>query len=142
MNSQYVGFFNPMLIIGVIAGLATLLITVGFWWWWPKREIGRLSPMIFDSAARANAEDNIRKTIGQLLGGAAVLLGAALAYLQFTKQQEASQQQFLEQQQASRDLMVGRLNSAEPSREPATIRRSEAAGDLVVLIDRFCPLAH
>jgi hypothetical protein len=37
--------------------------------------------------------------------------------------------------------MVGPLNSAEPSREPATIRWSEAAGGLVVLIDRFLPLS-
>jgi hypothetical protein len=39
-----------------------------------------------------------------------------------------------------RTTIVGRLNSAEPSREPATIRRS-AAGGLVVLIDWFCPEA-
>jgi Pentapeptide repeats (8 copies) len=73
--------------------------------------------MIFDSAARANAEDNIRKTAGQLLGGAAVLIGTALAYLQFSQQQqtsqrqfsqqqETSQKQFLQQQQASRDLLI------------------------------------
>jgi hypothetical protein len=37
--------------------------------------------------------------------------------------------------------MVGRLNSAEAPREPATIRRSEVAGGLVLLIDRFCPMS-
>jgi uncharacterized protein YjbI with pentapeptide repeats len=101
MNLPHLGFLNPLLIIKVTAGLAVLLVAVGFWWWWPKREIGRLRPMIIDSAARANAEDNIRKTIGQLLGGAAVLIGAALAYLQFTEQQQTSQRQFLQQQQTS-----------------------------------------
>jgi uncharacterized protein YjbI with pentapeptide repeats len=62
--------------------------------------------MIFDSADRSNAEDNFRKTIGQLLGGAAVLIATALAYVQFTQQQQAAQQQFTEQQRASRDLLI------------------------------------
>jgi hypothetical protein len=62
--------------------------------------------MIFDSADRSNAEDNFRKTISQLIGGAAVLIGTALAYVQFTQQQQAAQQQFTEQQRASRDLLI------------------------------------
>ena len=36
-------------------------------------------------------EDNYRKTVGQALGGIVVLLGAGLAYLQFSQQQRASQ---------------------------------------------------
>jgi hypothetical protein len=48
-----------------------------------------------DPKARADIEDNFCKTIGQLIGGAAVLIGAGLAYLQFTQQQ-----------QASRDLLI------------------------------------
>ena len=48
-----------------------------------------------DPKARADAEDNFRKTVGQVLGGAAVLIGAGVAYLQFTQQQ-----------QASRDLLI------------------------------------
>jgi hypothetical protein len=59
-----------------------------------------------DPKARADIEDNFRKTIGQLLGGAAVLIGAALAYMQFTQQQQTAQRQFREQQQASRDLLI------------------------------------
>jgi hypothetical protein len=43
---------------------------------------------IRDAKARADVEDNFRKTMGQLLGGAAVLLGAGFAYLQFQQQQE------------------------------------------------------
>jgi Pentapeptide repeats (8 copies) len=42
-----------------------------------------------------NAEDNIRKTIGQLFGGIAVLIGAWIAY-----------QQFIQQQQSSHDLLI------------------------------------
>jgi hypothetical protein len=56
--------------------------------------------------APRRVEDNFRKTIGQLLGGAAVLLGAVLAYLQFSQQQQTSQQQFSRQQQASRELLI------------------------------------
>jgi len=46
------------------------------------------------------------RRVGQLLGGAAVLIGAAFAYLQFTQQQRESHQQFTQQQQASRDLLI------------------------------------
>jgi uncharacterized protein YjbI with pentapeptide repeats len=79
-------------IVSVIAavGIAALL---GAWWlWWrlPKRQVNRLRLTIRDPKARADVEDNFRKTIGQLLGGAAVLIGAVLAYLQFSQQQLAS----------------------------------------------------
>jgi uncharacterized protein HemX len=83
-----------------------VLLAVGFWWWWPKRQVNRLRLTIRDPKAHADVEDNLRKTIGQLLGGAAVLICAGLAYLQFSQQQQASQQQFLQQQQASRDLLI------------------------------------
>jgi hypothetical protein len=45
---------------------------------------------IRDPKARADVEDNFRKTVGQGLGGAAVLIGAGFAYLQFSQQQQAS----------------------------------------------------
>jgi hypothetical protein len=116
MDFSQVKFVSPQLVAGVIAGLVALL---GAWWlWWrlPKREVERLRPMIFNSAARANAEDNIRKTIGQLLGGAAVLIGAALAYLQFTQQQQASRDLFISnqvskgfEQLGNRETVVARL---------------------------------
>jgi hypothetical protein len=54
----------------------------------------------------ADVEDNFRKTLGQLLGGAAVLIGAGLAYMQFQQQQQASYRQFQEQQQAAHDLLI------------------------------------
>ena len=74
--------------LAVAVGLATF----AWWLWWrlPKRQVNRLSLKIRDAKARADVEDNFRKTIGQLLGGAAVLGGAGLAYLQFMQQQRAS----------------------------------------------------
>jgi hypothetical protein len=70
--------------LGIGIGVA---VVGGAWWlWWrlPKRQVDRLSLKIRDPKARADVEDNFRKTIGQLLGGAAVLIGAGLAYLQFS----------------------------------------------------------
>ncbi len=73
--------------------LGALALLWGAWWvWWrlPKRQVHRLRLSIRDPKARADVEDNIRKTVGQLIGGAAVLVGAGFAYLQFTQQQRAS----------------------------------------------------
>ena len=102
----------PVAAAAVVPAAAVALAAAvlwGAWWlWWrvPKRQVDRLRLTIRDPKARADVEDNIRKTIGQLLGGTAVLLGAALAYLQFTQQQQTSQRQFTQQQQASRDLLI------------------------------------
>ena len=76
--------------------LAALLFAI-WWLWWrlPQRQVARLALKIRDPKARADTEDNFRKTVGQALGGAAVLIGAGAAYLQFTQQQ-----------QAARDLLI------------------------------------
>jgi hypothetical protein len=107
-------------------------VVYGAWWlWWrlPKRQVDRLA--LPSTKESADAEDNFRKTIGQLLGGAAVLIGAGFAVFQFLaqqqaaqeqqqtsqnqflqqqqaaqKQQQANQQQFSEQQQAAHDLLI------------------------------------
>jgi uncharacterized protein YjbI with pentapeptide repeats len=74
-----------------LAVLAALLLAVAIWWlWWrlPRREVARL--WLDDPKARADVEDNFRKTVGQALGGIAVLLGVGLAYLQFSQQQQSS----------------------------------------------------
>jgi hypothetical protein len=77
---------------------ASWVLLAAIWWlWWrlPKRQVRSLDIQIHDPKARADTEDNFRKTVGQALGGAAVLIGAGAAYLQFTQQQ-----------QASRDLLI------------------------------------
>jgi uncharacterized protein YjbI with pentapeptide repeats len=105
-------WFDPINIAVAIV-LAAAVIFGAWWLWWrlPKRQVDRLRLTIRDPKARADVEDNYRKTIGQLLGGAAVLIGAALAYMQFTQQQQTSQHQFSLQQQASRDLLISNLIS-------------------------------
>ena len=79
-------------IVVAIAADAALVLLAGIWWlWWrlPQRQVARLSLKFRDPKARADTEDNFRKTVGQALGGAAVLIGAGAAYLQFTQQQQA-----------------------------------------------------
>jgi hypothetical protein len=66
--------------LGASAGAAALFW--GAWWaWWrlPKRQVDSLRLQIRDPKARADVEDNFRKTIGQVIGGATVLIGAGLA---------------------------------------------------------------
>jgi hypothetical protein len=114
----------PWMLIGA-SGAVTLSVLV-WWLWWrlPKRQVDRLSAAITDAKARTDVEDNFRKTAGQLLGGAAVLIGAAIAYVQFTQQQETARvqlrtsinqfaeqqktarEQSIEQQRAARDLLI------------------------------------
>jgi uncharacterized protein YjbI with pentapeptide repeats len=82
----------PVLLIWwsyMLAGAIGVAVLGAWWLWWrlPKWQVDDLGLTIYE---RANAEDNFRKTAGQLLGGTAVLAGAAFAYLQFTQQQQAA----------------------------------------------------
>jgi hypothetical protein len=100
----------------IAIAIVALAILWGIWWlWWrlPRRQVTRLSIQIPDPKARADAEDNFRKTVGQALGGAAVLIGAGAAYLQFSQQQQTASDQIAAQQQAaevsrkvSQDLLI------------------------------------
>jgi hypothetical protein len=88
---------------GAIAAIAALALLWGLWWlWWrlPKRQVRKLD--LHDPKDRVDVEDDFRKTIGQALGGAAVLIGAGFAYLQFIDQQQATHDQL----QASHDLLI------------------------------------
>ena len=76
-----------------IAVVVSVVAALAFWWWWPRWQVNRLALEIRDPKARADVEDKFRKTVGQLLGGAAVLFGAWLAFLQFSQQQQTAQSQ-------------------------------------------------
>jgi uncharacterized protein YjbI with pentapeptide repeats len=89
--------WNGWILIAIAIDAAVVLLAAIWWLWWrlPRRQVTRLSIQIPDPKERADVEDNFRKTVGQALGGAVVLIGAVVAYLQFTQQQ-----------QASRDLLI------------------------------------
>jgi hypothetical protein len=78
------------IVIAIVA--AILIAALCVWWWLPRWQVRKLTLQISDPKARADVEDNFRKTVGQALG-AAVLIGAGLAYLQFTQQQQATRDQ-------------------------------------------------
>jgi hypothetical protein len=84
------------LMIATAIALAPPLAYGAWWLWWrlPKWQLKSLEPEI-PTERRADVEDNFRKTAGQLIGGAAVLIGAGFALFQF-----------LQQQKASHDLMI------------------------------------
>jgi hypothetical protein len=74
---------------GIGVGTVTLVAgAVSLWWWFPKWQMRSITAA--DPKARADIEDNFRKTVGQALGGIAVLIGASVAYLQFIQQQQAA----------------------------------------------------
>jgi uncharacterized protein YjbI with pentapeptide repeats len=81
----------PTLAIALAVGIGVAILRSAFWFWWlmPKVHAGGLG--LNDAKARADVEDNFRKASGQLIGGAAVLVGAGFAYVQFLQQQQASQ---------------------------------------------------
>ena len=89
-----------------IAVVVSVIAALAFWWWWPRWQVNLLALEITDPKARADIEDKFRKTAGQLLGGAAVLFGAWLAFLPFSQQQQTAQSQIKQQQQAARDLLI------------------------------------
>jgi uncharacterized protein YjbI with pentapeptide repeats len=94
-----------------VAVIAALALLIWLWWQVPKWQMqGRI---FRGEKERADAEDNFRKTVGQALGGAAVLIGAGAAYLQFSQQQQTAYQQIITQQQVaensrktSQDLLI------------------------------------
>ncbi len=94
------------------------------WWFLPRWQANSLRDAIPDAKDRADVEDDFRKTVGQLIGGAAVLLTAGLAYWQ-------TQQTLIEtarQAEASRTAAQAQtqqtLHEAQLSREAAD-RQSE-----------------
>ena len=102
---------SPLLLVWwpwLLAGVGGAVVALGAWWlWWrlPKRQMRSITTG--DPKARADIEDKFRKTIGQLLGGAAVLIGAGFAYLQFTQQQRSAHDLLISNQVAKGFELLG-----------------------------------
>jgi uncharacterized protein YjbI with pentapeptide repeats len=92
----------PMVITLAAVGLAVVASLLWLWWWVPKWQMRSITAA--DPKARADIEDNFRKTIGQLIGGTMVLVGAGagavIAYLQLSQQQQASHELLISNQVA------------------------------------------
>ena len=106
-------------------GVAAALY-VAWWLWWrlPKRQTRRLN--LPDDKTRAEVEDNFRKTAGQLLGGAAVLIGAGFAYLQFTQQQRSAQDLLISNQVSKGFELLGNKEKRRRRFCSAAFTRSKA----------------
>ncbi len=82
------------------------LIALAAWWWVPKWKADGLSKMISDPKTLSDIEDSWRKTFTQLIGGAAVLVGAGLAYRGTQMTLQESYDRLRSEQQASKDQLV------------------------------------
>jgi uncharacterized protein YjbI with pentapeptide repeats len=95
--------------IDAIAATALLLFVLWIVWWklpqWQRDRFG-----LPDEKARADVEDNFRKTISQLIGGTAVLAGAVFAYMQFQQQQQSSHEVLISNQVAKGFEQLGSTN--------------------------------
>jgi hypothetical protein len=77
----------------VVIAVAAFLLMFEIWWmWWrlPKVMVSRLALKIRDPKARADVEDNFRKTIFQAITGAGAVIAAGFTYFQFLQQQKAA----------------------------------------------------
>jgi hypothetical protein len=81
---------------------AVVIAVAEVWWWVPRWQANSLRLQVRNAKDRADLEDSFRKSIGQLFGGAAVLIGAGFAYYQSQLAQQASQNQIA----ASRDQLI------------------------------------
>lgn len=91
------------------AAAAFIILAALLWWFVPKLQ---MRPIVLgDPKARADIEDNFRKTVGQALGGIAVLAGAGVAYLQFLQQQQAARELLISNQVAKGFEQMGQSGS-------------------------------
>lgn len=93
LSSQLPRQWNSRLVIALAVDAALVLLAAIWWVWWrlPRRQAKRsFGEGKVDRKELADVEDNFRKTISQVIGGAAVLIGAGVAYLQFTQQQQSA----------------------------------------------------
>jgi Pentapeptide repeats (8 copies) len=108
---------------GNIALITALVLIVGailcaVWWWVPKLQMHGLT--FENDKDYAATEDNFRKTVGQVIGGAAVLVGALFAYLQFSQQQDMATREALRQQNTANEQLKTQQDAAARQQEAAT----------------------
>jgi hypothetical protein len=75
--------------------LIIVLIAAAAWFWWrfPRWQLQKFHPDIIDAAERADAEDKFRRTLGQVLGGGAILAGLVLTFVEIEDARKASRAQ-------------------------------------------------
>jgi uncharacterized protein YjbI with pentapeptide repeats len=95
---------NWLVIAISVAVIAALALLIWLWWWVPKWQMRSVTAA--DPKGRADIEDNIRKNVGQALGGAGV------AYLQFTQQQQAAHDLLISNQVSKGFEQLGNDNLA------------------------------
>jgi uncharacterized protein YjbI with pentapeptide repeats len=103
-------------LITIAIALAAVVCALATWWWLPKWQVARFRPEISDPKDRADVEDNFRKSIGQLIGGAAVILGAGLAYYQTQQTLLAQYQQSEKTLQAQEEQSKRTVSSQQVSK--------------------------
>jgi uncharacterized protein YjbI with pentapeptide repeats len=74
------GFIFTVLMYALFVCLAIAVAVA--WWWLPVWLVNRKKLKFGSAKMRAEMEDNYRKTLGQGMGGIALLLGAAFTYYQ------------------------------------------------------------
>lgn len=76
--------------IGAILSTIVLLGLWWFWWWLPRYQAKNAYGKSLKPKDLFEVEDGFRKSAGQLIGGFAVLVGLAAAYVQFIDQKKSS----------------------------------------------------
>lgn len=100
----------------ILVSLGAMVCALAVWWWLPKWQVARFRPEIIDPKDRADVEDNFRKSIGQLIGGAAVILGAGLAYYQTQQTLVAQYHQSERTLQAQEEQSIRTVSSQQVSK--------------------------
>ena len=102
-NAVFAGWF---LYLAVVLGL---VLVAAIWWSLPRWQLRKFHADIEKPAERADTEDKFRRTVGQILGGAAVLGGLALSLgeLQTSREAIRAQGENLLQQRLSQQFTKG-----------------------------------
>jgi hypothetical protein len=87
-----------------VAAIILVIVAALLWWWVPKWQMQSVTTG--DPKDRADIEDNFRKTVGQALGGIAVLIDAGMAYYRTQQTLLENEDQARLSQQASHDLLI------------------------------------